>query len=103
MNNDSNSKSVEDNIAECDVDATVFIVDDTNKINDSEKRIKENLTGKAVVNKNKQNVFILGDSIVKHIRGYEITKKLHNKQSFRETIFWLQSQLHERLREAISS
>ena len=69
MNNDSNSKSVENSIAECDVDTTVFIVDDTNKINDSEKRIKENLTGKAVVNKNNQKVFILGDSIVKHIQG----------------------------------
>ena len=75
MNNDNNSKSVENSIAECDVDTTVFIVHDTNKINDSEKRIKENLTGKAVVNKNMQKVFILGDSIVKHIEGWEITKK----------------------------
>ena len=33
-----------------------------------------------MVNKNKQNVFILGDSIVKHIQGWEITKKLDNKQ-----------------------
>ena len=71
---------MENNIAECDVSTTVFSVDDTNKINDSEKRIKENQTGKAVVNKNKQNVFILGDSIVKHIQGWEITKKLDNKQ-----------------------
>ena len=84
MNNDNNSKSVENNIREFDVDTTVIIVDDTNKINDSEKRTKENQTGKAVVNKNKQKVFILADSIAKHIRGWEITKKL-------ETIFWLQS------------
>ena len=60
---------MENSIAECDVDTAVFIVDDTNKINDSEKRIKENQTGKTVVNKSKQNVFILGDSIVKHILG----------------------------------
>ena len=93
MNNDNNSKSVENNIREFDLDTTVIIVDDTNKINDSEKRTKENQTGKAVVNKNKQKVFILADSIAKHIRGWEITKKL-------ETIFWLQSQLHEGLREA---
>ena len=53
MNNDNNSKSVENNIREFDVDTTVIIVDDTNKINDSEKRTKENQTGKAVVNKNK--------------------------------------------------
>ena len=80
MNNDNNSKSVENSIAECDVDTTVFIVHDTNKINDSEKRIKENQTGKAVVNKNMQKAFILGDSIVKHIQGWEITKKLDDKQ-----------------------
>ena len=80
MNNDNNSKSVENSIAECNVDTTVFIVHDTNKINDSEKRIKENQTGKAVVHKNMQKVFILGDSIVKHIQGWEITKKLDDKQ-----------------------
>ena len=33
-----------------------------------------------MINKNKQKVFILGDSIVKHIQGWEITKKLDNKQ-----------------------
>ena len=80
MNNENNSKSVENNITECDVDTTVIIVDDSNKINDSEKRTKENQTRKALVNKNKQKVFILGDSIVKHIQGWEITKELDNKQ-----------------------
>ena len=50
-------------------------------VNDSEKRTKENQPGRAVVNKNKQKVFILGDSIVKHIQGWEIIKKkLNNKQ-----------------------
>ena len=33
-NNNNNSKSMENNIAECDVDTTVFIVDDANKIKD---------------------------------------------------------------------
>ena len=46
----------------------------------SEKRTKENQTGKEVVNKNKQKVFNLRDSIAKHIKGWEITKKLSNKQ-----------------------
>ena len=81
---------MENNIAECDVSTTVFSVDDTNKINDSEKRIKENQTGKAVVNKIKQNVFVLGDSIVKHILGNN-KKTLLRTESLRETIFWLQS------------
>ena len=35
---------------------------------------KENQKGKAVVNKNKQKAFILGDSIVKHIQGWGIKK-----------------------------
>ena len=67
MNNNNNSKSLENNIANCDVDATVFIVNDANKIKDSEKRIKENQTGKPVFNKNKQKVFILGDSIIETV------------------------------------
>ena len=67
MNNNNNSKSLENNIANCDVDTTVFIVNDANKIKDSEKRIKENQTGKPVFNKNKQKVFILGDSIIETV------------------------------------
>ena len=83
MNNDNNSKSMENNIAECDVDTTVIIVDDTSKINDSEKRTKENQTGKAVVNKQKQKVFILGDSRhIRHIQGFEITKKSTTNRKF---------------------
>ena len=39
-----------------------------------------------MVNKNKQKVFILGDSIVKHIRGWEI-KKLDNKQKVYGRLF----------------
>ena len=82
MNNENNSKSVENNITECDVDTTVIIVDDSNKINDSEKRTKENQTRKALVNKNKQKVFILGDSIVKHIQCWEITKNSITNRKF---------------------
>ena len=82
MNNDNDSNSVENNITECDVDTTVIIVDDSNKINDSEKRTKENQTRKALVNKNKQKVFILGDSIVKHIQGWEITKNSTTNRKF---------------------
>ena len=65
MNNDNNSKNMENNIVESDVDITEIIAYGTNKINDTEKRTKENQTGKLVVNNNMQKVFILGDSIVK--------------------------------------
>ena len=68
MDNNNNIKSVGNDITERDIDTTLFIVDNAYKINDSEKRIKENQTRKAVVNKNKQKVFILGDNIVKHIQ-----------------------------------
>ena len=44
-----------------------------------------------MVNKNKQKVFILGDSIVKHIQCWEIQKTRQQTESLRETIFWLKS------------
>ena len=65
---------MENNIVDSDVDTTEISIDDTNKINNTEKSTKVNQTGKPVVNKNKQKVFILGDSIVKHIQGWETTK-----------------------------
>ena len=71
---------MENNIVESDVNTTEIIIDDTNKINETEKRTKENQTGKLVVNNNKKKVFVLGDSIVKHIQGSEITKTLDNNQ-----------------------
>ena len=40
MNNDNNSKYVKNNITECDVDTTVIIVDDTNKIDDPKTKRK---------------------------------------------------------------
>ena len=53
-----------------DVSTTEIIVDDTNKINGIKKRAKENQTGKLVLNNsNKEKVFILKGSIVKHVQG----------------------------------
>ena len=40
MNSDNNSKIVENNIVEKDVNTTEIIVDDTKKVNDTEKRTK---------------------------------------------------------------
>ena len=68
MNNDNNSKSVE-NIVESDVNTTEIIVDDINKINETEKRKKKS-NGKLVVNNKKKKVFILADSTVKHFQGW---------------------------------
>ena len=80
MNKDNNCKILEKNIVESDANTTEIIVDDTNKINATEKRTKENQTGKLVVNNNKNKVFILRESIVKHVQGWEITKNLDNKK-----------------------
>ena len=62
--------------------------DNNNNINDIIKANKNNehhlaekdqkKTKKLVVNE-KKKVFVLGDSIVKHIQGWDITKKLENK------------------------
>ena len=67
-------------IVESGVNITEIIVDDTSKVNNTEKRTKENQVGKLVINNNKEKVFILGDNIVKYIQGWWITKKLDNKQ-----------------------
>ena len=75
MNNGNNSKSVENNM-ESDVDTTVIILDDTNKINDSERRTKENL----------------GRQYCKTYSRLGNNKKTRQQtESLRETIFWLQS------------
>ena len=90
-----------------DVNTTEITVDDTNKINDAEKRTKENQTGKLVVNNKKKKVFVLGDSIAKYIQSWEITKKRDNThthtEGLSETVSWLESQLHEGLCTAINS
>ena len=57
-------------IAESGVNITEIIVDDTSKVNNTEKRTKENQAGKLVVNNNKKKVFILVDNIVKYIQGW---------------------------------
>ena len=49
MNNDNNSKSVENKIIESGVDTTVITVDYTNKINDSEKEKKKIKQGKQLL------------------------------------------------------
>ena len=57
-------------IVESGVNITKIIVDDTSKVNNTEKRTKENQAGKLVVNNNKKKVFILVDNIVKYIQGW---------------------------------
>ena len=62
MNNDNNSKSVENSITECDVVTTVI----NNKIDDSEKRTKETQTRKVVVNKNSKK-FLFKETVLPSI------------------------------------
>ena len=57
-------------IVESGVNTTEIIVDDTSKVNNTEKRTKENQAGKLVVNNNKKKVFILGDNVAKFIQGW---------------------------------
>ena len=65
INNSNNYKIEENNIVESDTYTTEIILDDTNKINDIEKRTTENQTGKLVVNNNKKKkVLIFGYNVV---------------------------------------
>ena len=75
-NNNNNSKSVENNIAECDIDTTVFIVDDTSKIKDFEKIMKEDQTGKAVDLCKDVNILFISHSAIDAERNLN-NSKLH--------------------------
>ena len=49
-----------------------------NKNNDHHLREKDQIKAKTLV-VNEKKVFVLGDSVVNHIQGWDITKKLENK------------------------
>ena len=83
MNNANNSKSVENNIAECDVDTTVFIVDDTSKIKDFEKIMKEDQTGKAVDLCKDVNILFISHSAIDAERNLNNSKLHLNAKGFR--------------------
>ena len=71
---------MENNIVESDVNTIEIIEDDTNKINDTEKRTKENQTGKLVAHKNKKKSFYLGRLYCKTYSKFGNNKKTDNKQ-----------------------
>ena len=50
-----------------------------NKNNDHHLAEKDQMKTKKLVVNEKKKVFVLGDSMVKHIQGWDITKKLENK------------------------
>ena len=56
MNNGNNCEIVEENIVESDINTTEIIADDSN--NDTEKRTKQNQTGKLGVNKNNEKNYL---------------------------------------------
>ena len=49
-----------------------------NNYNEKETRNKTELKESSQKNGNKKRVFIAGDSTLKHVNGYNITKKLDN-------------------------
>ena len=47
-----------------------------------------------------KKVFVLGDSMVKHVQGWDITKKIDNKGPC-EVVSWIQGRLYEELYETL--
>ena len=54
-------------------------ITEVNKNNDHHLGEKDQIKTKKLVVNEKKKVFVLGDSMVKHIQGWDITKKLENK------------------------
>ena len=54
-------------------------ITEVNKNNGHHLGEKDQIKTKKLVVNEKKKVFVLGDSIVKHIQGWDITKKLENK------------------------
>ena len=49
-----------------------------------------------------KKVFVLGGSMVKHVQGWDITKRIDNKRKgLCEAVFWIQGRLYERLHETL--
>ena len=83
MNNNRNNKNNNNNITK------------VNKNNDHHLGEKDQIKTKKLVVNEKKKVFVLGDSMVKHIQGWDITKKLENKQSLHQAVHWIKSNLYE--------
>ena len=58
---------------------SINIITKVNKNNDHHLGEKDQIKTKKLVVNEKKKVFVLGDSMVKHIQGWDITEKIENK------------------------
>ena len=86
MNNRTDNKNNNSNITK------------VNKNNDHHLGEKYQMKIKKLVVHEKKKVFVLVDSLVKHMQGWGITKKLENKQSLYQAVCRIKSNLYEWLR-----
>ena len=66
-----------------------------NKINYHHLGEKDQIKTKNLIVNEKNKVFALGDSMVNHIQGWDITEKLQNKQNLYQAVRWIKSNLYE--------
>ena len=78
--NDNYKKSMNDNRTDNKNSNNINNITKVNKNNDHHLGVKDQIKAKKLVLNEKKKVFVLGDSLVKHIQGWDITKKLENKR-----------------------
>ena len=71
--------STSDSYKRTDNNNNINEITKANKNNDHHLGEKDQMKTKKLVVNEKKKVFVLGDSMVKHIQGWDITKKLENK------------------------
>ena len=77
--NDSYKRGMNNNRTDNKNNNNVNNITKVNKNNDHHLREKDQIKTKKLVVNERKKVFVLGDSMVKHIQGWDITKKLENK------------------------
>ena len=77
--NDSYKRGMKNNRTDNKNSNNINNITKVNKNNDHHLGEKDQIKTKKLVVNEKKKVFVLGDSMVKHIKGWYITKKLENK------------------------
>ena len=77
--NDSHKRGMNSNRTDNKNNSSINNITKVNKKNDHHLGEKDQIKTKKLVVNEKKKVFVLGDSMVKYIQGWDITKKLENK------------------------
>ena len=92
--NDSYKRGTDNNRTDNKNNNKINDITRVNKNKDPHLGEKDQIKTKKLVVNEKEKVFVLVDSMVKHIQGWDITKKVENKQSLYQEVRWIRSNLY---------